>query len=103
MPPLVPLLTSLALARLTRRLLSRAQYTIVPTDSAATYLRLQLVSPSLVQRVYRELSATLIVGQARSKPRAGPSCLWPAGAAHSGWLAEAGRSSGQPAWGVVCR
>ena len=83
MPPLVPLLPSLALAKLTRRRLSRAQYTIVPTDSAATYLRLQLFSPSLVQRVYRELAATLIVpGSVESKGRA--YLLWPAGAAHSG-------------------
>ena len=37
------------------------QYTIVPTDTPATYLRLQLHRPTLLQRVYRELAATLIV------------------------------------------
>ena len=37
------------------------QYTIVPTDTPATYLRLQLHRPTLLQRVYRELAATLLV------------------------------------------
>ena len=70
------------------------QYTIVPTDTPATYLRLQLHRPTLLQRVYRELAATLLVaGYVETKAGvAGQRGL-------SGGLAEAGRSSGQP---VAC-
>ena len=65
-----------------------AQYTIVPTDTPATYLRLQLFGPTLLQRVYRELARTLIV--AGYVETTGP--LWPA-LVGQGWL-ELGAACG---------
>ena len=59
----VPLLLLLALVLWLLIVLATQlyRYTIVPTDTPATYLRLQLHRPTLLQRVYRELAATLLV------------------------------------------